>query len=368
MNTRSRNQAGNRAGPDMSASGFAETLAQHIRRHVRPGERIWIIPHDHPDPDGLASAAAAGVLLESAGLRGVIAFSGEVGRSENRALLKYIRYPIRRGARHPRKSIPAVLVDTAPWAGNVTLPPNCRPLAVFDHHVGHPSRRVTRSAMLLELDSSVGATTTLLYRHLRAAGIKLPPWLATAMVYAIATETLDLSRDFSAADLEAYSALLPSCNLRILGKIRHAPLPRGYYRLLRTALEKAFTYGRVSWANLGQVDTPEMVAEVAEFLLRMERITWAFCTSIAEGRVLVSLRSSQRGARCGKLLKRTISSLGPGSAGGHDHTAAGYLEWLQGEPESTRTALTEALVRAIAGQGAEGGPGTILSAAQRLIE
>ena len=339
-----------------------------MRGHVRAGERIWIIPHDHPDPDGLASAAAAGLLLESAGLRGVIAFTGEVTRSENRALLKYIRYPVRRQAPPRRRSVPVVLVDTAPWAGNVTLPVNCRPLAVFDHHVGHSPARGRGTATFLELDSSVGATTTLLYRHLRAAGMRPPPWLATAMVYAIATETLDLSRDFSAADLNAYSALLPYCNLKMLGKIRHAALPRAYYRLLRTALDRAFTYGRVGWASLDRSGTPEMVAEVAEFLLRMERITWASCTSIGEGGVLVSLRSSQRGARCGKLLKRTITSLGRGSAGGHDHTAAGYLEWLDAEPEGTRAALTEALVRSITKQRVKGGGVSILSSAQPLIE
>src|SRR3989449_9880687 len=56
----------------------------------RPGPLV-ILPHDNPDPDALASAAAlkylAATLLEK---EAHIVLGGIVGRAENRAMLTYL--------------------------------------------------------------------------------------------------------------------------------------------------------------------------------------------------------------------------------------------------------------------------------------
>jgi hypothetical protein len=59
------------------------------------------------------------------------------------------------------------------------------------------------------------------------------------MAYAISSETLDLSREYEKDDVRRLPRVWwrgPTC--KIIGKIRHAPLPRSYYALLQEASDQ----------------------------------------------------------------------------------------------------------------------------------
>jgi nanoRNase/pAp phosphatase (c-di-AMP/oligoRNAs hydrolase) len=199
---------------------------------------------------------------------------------------------------------------------------------IIDHHqhaVKHDLRGV-----YADIRAGAGATTTIAYEYLKEAGIAVPRWLAAIMAYAISSETLDLSRDSQQADLDAYLELTTRADLKIIGKIRHAPLPRAYFGHLQEAITGARKLGNLAWSHLREIEQPEIVAEIADLLLRMEGIRWSFCTANLNGHLFVSLRSSQRGARCSHLLRSVIGS--SGSAGGHHRMAAGHLDMSKFTP------------------------------------
>ncbi|MFH0907658.1 MAG: hypothetical protein V1929_02715 [bacterium] len=311
--------------------------------------KVLIIPHDYPDPDALASAAAMHLLLaERYHVHGQIVFTGMVSRAENRELLRHCRYRwhLLEDIRAPKHRVPCVFVDTAPWSGNVTVPSFGRPVAVFDHHPFTTKKKW--GEIFAEVRIGTGATVSMMYGYLTAAGIQIPKWLASVMAYAIAADTLDLCRSCTDMDLEAYTTLLARSNMTIIGKIRHAPLPKSYYAQLQEAIRKALVYGRVSWTHLDAVEQPEIVAEVAELLCLMERVTWAFCTAYHGDNLLVSVRSEQKGARCGHLLKSLVRK--QGSVGGHHAMAAGYLDMRslsREEKEKRRELFVKSLVARI---------------------
>lgn len=319
-------------------------------RHVLPARgRVLILPHDHPDPDALASAAALHLLLHQRfGLNGQIVFTGLVARAENQEMLRHFRYRWRHPneLRTPAKKIPTIFVDTAPWTGNVTIPSYAEPVAVIDHHPVR--RRAVPMVPFADIRQGAGATATILHQYLEAVGVAPPKWLATLLIYAIITETLDLSRDSGPEDLEAYVDLLTRANLKTLGRIRHAPLTREYFSHMKEAMDNGQVFGRVAFTHLHQVKQTEIVAELADFLLRMERISWAFCTAYREDRLVVSLRSSASRARCGQLLRTLIGR--SGAAGGHNHMAAGFVAMKSMKPatrETKRGELVQGLLRRI---------------------
>jgi len=288
--------------------------------------RVLIIPHDYPDPDAMASAAAIQLLLAKRHkLRGKIVFSGIVSRAENREILRHFKYgltPVQQW-QPGKKKCPAIFVDTAPWRGNVTVPASVRPIAVFDHH--HHGRYKAPAGIFIDINPAFGATSTRLWECLQAADVPIPKWLAAIMAYAITSETFDFTRHATERDIRAYTLLLHQCNMKTLGQIKNASLPREYYSYLAEAVTNAQTYGRVAWTRLAAVKQPEIVAEVADLLLRMERIMWAFCTGFAEGRLMVSIRSEVASLHCGRLLRSLISRK-EGSAGGHEQAAAGFID------------------------------------------
>ena len=324
----------------------AQNALEELRKCLPRRGRIFIVPHDHPDPDSLAAAAAMHLLLQKHFKRqSQIVFSGLVSRAENRALLKSFKYKWRFTSDVKKTTIRAasIYVDTSPWSGNVTTPQGSRPIAVIDHH---PTSRkaLLPPKLFCDVQAGAGATVTMVYGYLTAAQVPIPKWLATVMCYAIASETMDLSRDISDADLTAYSALLLQSNLKLLGQIRHAPLPRVYFAHVQEAIARAKMYGRVAWTHIETVEQPEIIAEVADLLLRMERITWTFCTAYFRERLIISFRSSLPRARCGYTLKQRIGK--NGSAGGHSNMAAGYMS-LKGLDRTQMEERREELVKGL---------------------
>ncbi len=353
---------------DEHASTPAARLAS-LRAAIPTGRRILIVPHDFPDPDALASAAALHLLLDKQfGVQSQIAFSGEVSRAENKELLRRLKCRWHRLPElrlHPSAEHDCILVDTAPWSKNVTLPPGARVRAVIDHHEYKTIQ--TADGAHIDIRGEAGATTTMALEYLDAAGLEAPRWLASVMAYAIVSETLDLTREVSAVDLRAYLALVAKADLRIIGRIRHAPLVRGYYVRLQEALARARLLKDVAWTHLSAVEQPEMAAEVADLLLRMDGVRWSFCTAELPGRLFVSLRSSRRGARCSRILRAAIGR--GGTAGGHDRMAAGYIDigTASGlELEERRLALVRQLVRRMGYRPREGAP-PVEDEAERLV-
>jgi nanoRNase/pAp phosphatase (c-di-AMP/oligoRNAs hydrolase) len=332
-----------------NGNGFSRERLQQLAEALPSHHRVLIIPHDFPDPDALASAAAIHLLLAKwFGRPSQIAFTGEVSRAENRELLRRFRFRWHEVAdlRAPRRNVACILVDTAPWVRNVTVPPWARPVAVFDHHQHRVPARWRN--LYLDIRPEMGATTTIGHEYLRAAGIEIPRWLSAIMAYAIASETLDLSRDTNKVDLDAYMDLASHADQSVIGRIRHAPLPRAYFTLLREALTNARRWENLAWTHLKFTEHPAMIAEIADLLLRMEGMKWSFCSANMNGHLFVSMRSSAQAARCCRLLRQAIGD--DGSAGGHHRMAAGFVamkDLADVDRENKRLTFTKSLIRRI---------------------
>lgn len=305
--------------------------------------QILILTHDCPDPDAMASAAALHIILSKHfRCQCVLAHSGLVTRAENRQMLRTIPYHF-----HPVSSLapksgarPALFVDSKPAVGNTTVPDFVRPIGVIDHHpVGH---RPLPAECFADVRPEAGACASLLWEYMQAAEVPIPPWLASCMAYAIITETMDFTRRFRPTDLEAYIDILARANMRQLGLIRNAPIAPQFFAEFQEAIANARTYANVAWSHLDHAAEPEIVAQFADRLILLERVSWSFCTAFHQDNLIISLRSDRRGVDCGTLLKRAFG--GRGTAGGHELMAAGMVHLTDAGPEE-RKAVKDSLVR-----------------------
>jgi nanoRNase/pAp phosphatase (c-di-AMP/oligoRNAs hydrolase) len=284
---------------------------------------VLILTHDYPDPDAMASAAALHLLVTRHFRRPcVMAHSGIVTRAENREMMRHIRYQFHSlSSLSARRSWPTLFVDCRPTAGNTSVTDFVRPVGVIDHHpIGH---RTPPGDYFADIRPDTGACASLLWEYLTAAQVPVPPWLASCMVYAIITETMDFTRPFQPADLTAYLDLLGKANMRALGLIRNAPVAPEFFAEFQQAIENARIYGNIAWSHIDHAYEPEIVAQFADRLILLERVTWSFCTAFHRDNLILSLRSDRRGVDCGGLLKRVFGSRG--SAGGHERAAAGMI-------------------------------------------
>jgi len=322
-----------------AANQTARKLAQ-LEKLLAGSSSMLVVLQDNPDPDALAAAVA---LRKVANARASVACSltcgGVVGRAENRALVHYLELNLRPVAEVRAERFGAVaLVDTQPGTGNNSLVPDARVDIVIDHH---PRRRQTRGVPFTDIRSRYGATSTILYEYLVAAGITPETALATGLLYGIRSDTQDLGRETTQADVRAYEALYPLANKRALAAIQRGQVPTEYFRMLARALASARLCGTCIFCELGDVDNPDMIGEVADLMLRHELARWSLCWGFHDGAILLSVRTSAPDGHADSVMRRIVSRKGTG--GGHRSMAGGQIP-LAGASAAQRSRL-DGLIR-----------------------
>jgi len=306
---------------------------ERLRSVLEGRKALLIVLQDFPDPDALGAAAALRELARGFGdTTTTIACGGFVGRAENQAMLRYLGLNVQPLAKVNRSQFDCIaMVDTQPGAGNNDLPEDVIPDIVIDHH---PMRPMTRRSPFFDVRKPYGATSTILHEYMVCAETEVPTPLATAMLYGIRSDTNDFGREAIQADINAFLSLYPGANKRVLGRIGMARVPREYFQVMMTALQKARSYGECILTSLGRIDNPDMVSEMADLLLRDQETSWAMCHAVYEEEILVSLRTSDMQADAGELMHKIVGCRGTG--GGHSVMAGGQIPLKSGTQSEIR--------------------------------
>jgi nanoRNase/pAp phosphatase (c-di-AMP/oligoRNAs hydrolase) len=293
---------------------------------------LMILPHNDPDPDAIAGAVGLRYLLaQTLNLEGHIGFKGIIGRAENRALVRYLNHPLEPLTEQEiDPALSVALIDTQPGTGNNPWTPETKLAIVIDHH---PWRKTSGAARFVDVRPAVGAVSTILLEYLRAAGVELPTWLATTLFYGIKTDTRGLSREVSSTDAAAYFYLQPQIDVDALAEIERAQVPAAYFKTFATTLERTQVYDDTAIAYVGSMEYPDLAAEIADLLLRLENIEWVICLGIYQDTLLLAVRAPNQQRNAGALA-RTIVGL-DGIAGGHNTMAGGQIPLRDEEPEAT---------------------------------
>lgn len=300
---------------------------------MRGKGRVLVVVHDNPDPDSLASSMALKhLILKKTGQPVTIAFGGIIGRGENRAMVRGLEIDL-----EPMEGLDldqfgvVCMVDTQPATGNNSFPPDRPVHLVIDHH---PAREICTRCRWTDIREEYGACATILFEYLQAQQVTFGTKLATTLLYAIKSETQDLGREGVRADREAYMHLLPLTNVHILFDITHPKVPREYFSNYNKALENSRIYDDVLVFNLFEVDNPDMVSEMADFLLRMEGVEVVLGMGWHEDSEFLSLRTLNQEIKAGEVIRKVVDGLG--SAGGHGLSAGGKIRPMQGDPAIQR--------------------------------
>ena len=285
--------------------------------------RVVFVSHVHPDPDSLGSMLGLAHLVETHLEKPtLLTRDGLISRAENRAMVDVLHLdlmPVDEIDWQPGDAV--VMVDSQPKTGRHSFDANVPIAAVIDHHEtpGDLSK-----VPFVDVRPSFGATCTLVTRYLLEQRVSLPEKVATALLYGIETEVTGYPREASDADDEALIELYPHADKDLLAQIRNARLPHSHFECLLQALQSSFLYDRLilSWVN--PLPQPEQAAEVADFMIRFEKVDWAVCGGIYEDNLFLSVRSAVPHAGAGELLRQVIGRRG--KAGGHDRRAGGCIK------------------------------------------
>jgi nanoRNase/pAp phosphatase (c-di-AMP/oligoRNAs hydrolase) len=316
----------------MPQSDVART--EQLRSLLVGRKRLLILTHHNPDPDSLGGAVGLAAFARAvAGVESRIAITGRILRAENKAMVRELGIAVDQLGDLSLADFDCfALVDTQPGFGHTFVPPRIAVDIVIDHHVC--AEASAASVPFVDVRCEVGATSSIVTGYLINAGVVPRPEVATALAYGIKTDTADLSRNVSETDLRAYDYLFPHIDRERLAAITSPRLPLAYFQTLKDALTKVRLYDGVTLCSLGRTASAEMVAEVADLLLRMEGVRVVICGGQVGDSYYVSVRTEVGGDAWG-LLRQIIEDE-EGTCGGHGSVAGGAIQMASGESRTLK--------------------------------
>jgi len=191
---------------------------QQYQRFLSDADRILILLHHDPDPDAMASGLALRNVLRRTKQTAVIAAFHGVTRPENQRMMNLLDIHVETvTADHLNDFDRIAMVDVQPHYFGGTID---RVDLVIDHHPEQPGY----TTVYKDVRADYGSTCTILTEHLRAVDVNISERTATAMLYAIKSDTLFFARQTNRVDLEAFSFLYPLADPALIRKMEGAEI------------------------------------------------------------------------------------------------------------------------------------------------
>ena len=160
--------------------------------------------------------------------------------------------------------------------------------------------------------------------YLRAARIKPSVKLATALYYAIKTDTSNFERQTLMEDISAFQYVFKLSNITLARRIEHAEMRLDYLGYFRKALSELRVRKERAYAHLGKVKHGDICVQIADFLMRIEKINWTIVSGIYDDKLVVIFRNDGIRKNAGQTAKNAFAQLG--SAGGHKSAARAEIK------------------------------------------
>jgi nanoRNase/pAp phosphatase (c-di-AMP/oligoRNAs hydrolase) len=285
---------------------------QKLRQLFHHQDRLLILID--ADPDSIASALALKRLLWRRVANCTISPIRPITRPQNQTMVRLLEIPLLPFQQVDRQEFNRfAIVDSQP--GHNPIFADFSYDVIIDHHPLLPGS----CAPFLDVRTGYGSNSTILTEYLRQAKIKPSMKLATALSYAIKTDTHNFERPAMEADIRAFHYLFRFTRHPLLQRIEIAELTLEMLHYFQLGLNRQQRRRERVYCFVGRVPNPDILVILAEFFLRVVEITWSFVGGVYENRLIVIFRNDGIRKNAGRLAAQAFGRLG--SAGGHAASA-----------------------------------------------
>ena len=282
---------------------------QQYQRYFADADRVLILLHNEPDPDAMAAGLALRNVLRRPRQTAIIGAMAGVTRPENVRMADLLDIQVETITPEELGAFDRIAtVDVQPHYFGGLLP---RVDLVIDHHPEQPGY----TSVFKDIRANYGSTCTILTEHLRAVDANISERTATAMLYAIKSDTLFFARQTNRVDLEAFSYLYPLADAAMIRKMEGAEITLERLEHVTRALAASRLRNRVFSAFIGETSREDLITYTADFLLQVEDVKWTMVSGIVNNQFILSVRNLGYTRNAGEFVKANFGDIG--SAGGH---------------------------------------------------
>ena len=282
---------------------------QQYQRYFEDADRVLILLHNDPDPDAMASGLALRTLLRRNKTTAIIGAVQNVTRPENIRMKHLLDLQVETVSSADFANFDRIAtVDVQPHYFGGALE---RCDLVVDHH----PEQANHNAVFKDIRPDYGSTCTILTEHLRAVDMDISERVATAMLYAIKSDTLFFARQTNRVDLDAFSHLYPLADAALIRKMEGADLSLDRLEYVTRAVRDGTLADQVFTAFLGKVPREDCITYAADFFLDLEDVRWTVISGVVNEMMIISVRNLGYSRNAGDFVKKAFGDIG--SAGGH---------------------------------------------------
>lgn len=282
---------------------------QQYQRFFADADRVLILLHNDPDPDAMASGLALRNVLHRDRRTAVMAALEGVTRPENQRMMNLLDIQVELATPDQVSAFDRVaMVDVQPhyFGGAIN-----KVDLVIDHHPEQPGY----TAVYKDIRPHYGSTSTIMTEHLRAIDANISERTATALLYAIKSDTLFFNRQANRVDIDAFSYLYPLADATLIRKMEGAEITMDRLEYVVKAKQHGRLEEQVFCTFLGVLPREDFIPYVADFYLQLENVKWTVVSGIVSESLVLSVRNLGYSRNAGEFVRRYFNDIG--SAGGH---------------------------------------------------
>lgn len=281
---------------------------------------IFIQMHNSPDPDAIATAFALKELIGIKGIEATICYRGQIEKYSTLRMIElldinivYVENP-----EDISEESYIILVDSQKYNSNITDFPGIE-VACIDHHPVF----VDIDYQFKDIRAGVGACSSIIASYYIENNIELSRNVATALLYGIKVDTLDLSRGVSDLDLDMFYFLYKKADINKLNSIQRNTLEYKDLTAYWSAIENIRIYDNVGFVNIGFDCHDVLLACVSDFILSLKEVVFVVVYCEKEDGLKFSIRNENEELDAGIIINKVLEDYGNG--GGHKTMAGGVI-------------------------------------------
>jgi len=265
------------------------------------------------DPDSIASAMAVKRLLWRRVAGVTISNINIIKRPDNLAMIRLLSVNmIHIGEIDQNKFSRFVITDSQPNHNGLFL--KYKYNVILDHHP-----ETDAEAGYKDIRPQYGATASMMTEYLKTAKIKPSYKLATALYYAIKSDTSNFERKAVEEDVRAFQFVFRHTNINIARKIEQAEIKIEFLKYFKIALQNMRKQKDRIFIHTGPVVNPDVCVILADFFIKINSIKWSVVSGLCNNVLVVIFRNDGLRKNAGDVAKQSFGHVG--SAGGHKSIA-----------------------------------------------
>lgn len=296
-------------------------MTQSIKHIIQSlgNSKIFIQPHDIPDPDAIASSYGFQYLLKSIGIDAEIIYASRIEKSNSQKMIELFNIEMTRigdGYELSPECI-TIFMDTQQSHSNLTTF-NGQHYGAIDHHrfLGE------ENYVFMDIRPEIGACATVVASYFKELDIEPSIEVATSLLYAIMTDTDNLIRTNDELDLEMFYWLYKKSDLEKIKFLRMNEIGSLDLEAYTRALQNIEIYGETCFVDIGECND-SLQGTISDMVFTIENVDVIVSYAKRADGVKLSIRSGDKTIKANDLVNYIIDNCGTG--GGHDEMAGGFI-------------------------------------------